>query len=72
MAQSRSSSTVTLSNGNRVTVTTGSNRSRTGFYKTVTVRRRDGTTLSRTYRRGALLSFFAGAYNDSIPPWAQQ
>ena len=71
MAQTRSSRTVTLSNGSRVTITTGSNRNRTSFYKTVTVKRRDGTGESKTYRRGGVLSFFAGAYDDSVPSWAR-
>ncbi|MHB1583313.1 MAG: hypothetical protein ACYCU7_01725 [Acidimicrobiales bacterium] len=65
MPQSRQSNTFTLPNGNRVTITTGSNRS--GFYKTVTVRRADGTSTSQTYRRRG---YVLGAYDSSVPGWA--
>jgi hypothetical protein len=73
MAQTRRSKTVTLPNGNRVTVTTGYNRG--GYYKTVSVRRNDGTGESQTYRRniglfGTGLFDVAGPYGDDIPAWA--
>lgn len=73
MAQTRQSRTVTLPNGNRLTVTTGRNRS--GYYKTVTVKRRDGTSDSKTHRRGGGLLgsgwFDTGVgYRDDIPAWA--
>jgi hypothetical protein len=69
MPQTRSTRTVKLPNGNRVSVTVGSNRH--GCFKTVTVRRPDGTGESRTYRRGPFLSSFLGGYSDSIPAWAK-
>jgi len=68
--QTRSSKAVKLPNGNRVTVTVGSNRR--GCYKTVTVRRPNGTSDSRTYRRGWFLSSFLNGYTDSIPAWAKE
>lgn len=68
--RSKSSRTVTLPNGNKVTVTVGANRQ--GFYKTVTVRRPSGTSDGRTYRRGLFLAYFLSGYNDSIPRWAKQ
>lgn len=69
MPQTSGSYTTTLPNGNRVTVRVGGNRS--GFYKTVTLRRRDGSSNSRTYRRGRLLAYLVGPYSDSIPRWAR-
>ena len=68
-----------LANGNRVTITVGSNRN--GWYKTVTVKRRDGTGESNTYRRGAGLmgsggflglGLHGGPYGDDIPDWARR
>lgn len=52
MAQTRSSRTVTLSNGSRVTITTGSNRNRTSFYKTVSVKRREDVPVAVEFRDG--------------------
>jgi hypothetical protein len=68
----RRSNTVTLTNGNRVTVTVGKNRS--GFYKTVTVKRPNGTSESKTNRRGGATVFnpFGGPYDNSIPSWARR
>jgi len=68
MPQNRESNSFTLPNGNHVTITIGSNRR--GVYKTVSVRRPDGTRTSRTYRRGGLMAYFLGAYNSSVPSWA--
>jgi hypothetical protein len=68
MPQSRQSNTFKLPNGNRVTVTTGAGRRST--YKTVTVKRPNGTSTSRTYRRGGLLAYFLGGYDTSVPGWA--
>jgi hypothetical protein len=73
--QSRQSNTFKLPNGNKVTVTTGSSRRGMGaptHYKTVTVRRPDGSTDSRTYRRGQLLGQILGPYSSSVPAWAKQ
>lgn len=72
MAQSRRSRTVVLPNGNRVTVTVGGS-GRNGFYKTVSVRRTDGTGESKTDRRNGSSIFnpLGGPYDDSIPAWAQ-
>ncbi|SHF07687.1 hypothetical protein SAMN02745225_02385 [Ferrithrix thermotolerans DSM 19514] len=65
-----SSKTVKLPNGNRVTVTVGSNRY--GFYKKVTVRRPNGNSETRIYQRGLVASFFLSGYDTSIPKWAQE
>lgn len=70
MPQTSRSYTTTLPNGNRVTVRVGG--SRTKFYKTVTVRRRDGSGNSVTYRRGPLLGYFLGPYSSSVPRWAKE
>lgn len=74
MAQTRQSHTTKLPNGNRVTVTTGYNRG--GYYRTVTVRRPDGTSDSRTDRKnvGFLntgLLDVSGGYSNDIPGWAR-
>lgn len=68
MPQSRTSKTGKLPNGNKVTVTTGVGRR--GTYKTVTVRRPDGTVDSRSYRRGVASSSFLGGYDKTAPRWA--
>lgn len=68
MPQQRTSTTRTLANGNRVTISVGGGRR--GTYKTVTVKRPDGTSDSRTYRRGSFLTYLLGAYNRSVPSWA--
>jgi len=65
-----SSKTVNLPNGNRVTVSIGSNRY--GCYKKVTVRRPNGNSETRTYQRGPIASFFLGGYDISIPKFAQE
>jgi hypothetical protein len=62
-----------LPNGNRVTVTVGMNRS--GTYKTVSVRRPNGSTHGQIYRRGVFLVWLFGGmfpYSKSIPSWAKQ
>lgn len=69
MAKTRQSKTVVLPNGNRVTVTIGHNRS--GPYKTVSVRRKDGTGDSQTDQRGFWASEFRAPFDFSIPDWAR-
>lgn len=74
MAQTRRSRTVKLPNGDRVTIATGTTRN--GYYKTVTLKRRDGTGESVTNRRnaglfGSGLFDIRGAYRDDIPSWAR-
>jgi hypothetical protein len=72
MARTGESKTMRMPNGNRVTVTTGSNGG--GYYRKVTVRRPDGTAESRTDRKNAgvlntgLLDL--GGYGDGVPRWA--
>lgn len=68
MPQRKTSSTRVLPNGNRVTITVGAGRR--GTYKTVTVRRPDGTSDSRTFNRGLGSTYFLGGYDKSVPNWA--
>jgi hypothetical protein len=73
VAQTGRSKTTRLSNGDRVTVSTGYNRS--GYYRKVTVRRPDGTGESRTEQKnmGFLntgLFDVSGGYGGNIPRWA--
>lgn len=70
MTLRRTSRTRKLPNGNRVTVAVGGGRR--GSYKTVTVRRPDGTANSRTYRRGFLATHYLGSYSQRAPGWAKQ
>jgi hypothetical protein len=73
MRTSSNTRKVTLPNGNRVTITTRKNKS--GYSKTVTVKRPDGTSESQTYRKGGgLYDLFIGTepYRDDIPGWAQR
>ena len=65
------SQTVVLENGNRVTIRRGENRR--GFYKTVTVKRRNGSSESRTVQRGVMGAFLnLGPFDESIPDWAKR
>ena len=57
-----------MPNGDRVTVTAGWRGGRN--FKTVTVRRPDGTSDSRTDDRGFVGTEFRGNYDLSIPDWA--
>ena len=74
MSRARShTQTVTLTNGNRVTITTGV-YANGQFYKKVTVKRPNGTSESQTYRRsqGLFATFFdpRGPYDSKLPDWA--
>lgn len=67
MARTRRSQTIVLANGNKVTITLGWSRSYAT--KTLTVRRRDGTSESHTDRHGHTANWFR-EYDFLIPPWA--
>jgi hypothetical protein len=75
MRTSSNTRKVTLPNGNRVTITTRVTKS--GYSKTVNVKRPNGTSETQTYRRGGGL-FGTGLldlsspYRDDIPGWAQR
>ncbi len=71
MPRRRTSRTYKLPNGNRVTLSRGRGRWRASFFKTVSVRRPDGTGESRSYRRGLFLSELGG-YSRRIPGWARR
>lgn len=69
--QTAHSYTKTLPNGNKVTVKVSTARNGASI-KTVTVRRPNGTSESRTTRRNPVLSYFSNGQNESIPAWAQR
>lgn len=72
MPRRRTSNTIKLPNGNRVTVSRGRGRWGKSRSKTVTVRRPDGTGASRSYRRGFISSWYLGGYSRRVPLWARR